>query len=108
MSKIVNKVMKKVVGLEKLTGTYKLTSGIYDKYLGTDIQGAKAAQAERQAQQDRINQENLNAQRNANIIGNQGTDNVVQVESGGTAADVAGTSDQKRKRAGSISSTLGI
>lgn len=108
MGKLVNKVLKKVVGLEKLTGTYKLTSGIFDKYLGTDIQGAKAEQERARQREAELNQQNLNAQLNANTIGSQGTDNVVQVEAGGSAADAATMSDSKRRRAGSISSTLGI
>lgn len=108
MSKVFNKVLKKAVGLEKLTGTYNITSGIYDKYLGTDIQGAKAAQARAKQREAELNQQSLNSQLNANIIGTQGTDNVVQVEAGGTAADAATMSDTKRKRTGSISSTLGI
>lgn len=108
MSKVVNKFMKKIVGLEKLTGTYKLTSGIYDKYLGTDIQGNKAAQADAQAREAALNQQALDAQQNQNIIGVQGTENIAQVEAGGSAADATMMGDTKKKRAGSISSTLGI
>ncbi|AZF94914.1 virion structural protein [Pectobacterium phage Phoria] len=108
MGKFVSKVMKKAVGLEKLTGTYKLTSGIYDKYLGTDIQGNKAAQADAQAREAELNQQALNSQQNANILGVQGTENIAQVEAGGSAADASTLSDTKKKRAGSISSTLGI
>ncbi|AZF94727.1 hypothetical protein [Pectobacterium phage Nobby_B2] len=108
MGKFVSKVMKKAVGLEKLTGTYKLTSGIYDKYLGTDIQGNKAAQAEAQDRERALNERALAAQQNQNIIGVQGTENIAQVEAGGSAADASTLSDTKKKRAGSISSTLGI
>lgn len=108
MGKFVSKVMKKVVGLEKLTGTYKLTSGIYDKYLGTDIQGNKAAQEDAKAREAQLNQQALDAQQNQNIIGVQGTENIAQVEAGGSAADATMMGDTKKKRAGSISSTLGI
>lgn len=108
MSKVFNKVLKKVVGLEKLTGTYKITSGIYDKYLGTDIQGAKAEAEQARKRQAELNQQTLNAQLNANTIGAQGTDNIVNVEAGGSAADAATMSDTKKRRAGTISSTLGI
>ncbi|QHJ80528.1 MAG: hypothetical protein [Bacteriophage sp.] len=108
MGKLVNKVLKKAVGLEKLTGTYKITSGIYDKYLGTDIQGAKAEAEKARQRQAELNQQTLNAQLNANTIGAQGTDNIVNVEAGGSAADAATMSDTKKRRAGTISSTLGI
>ena len=108
MGKFVSKLMKKVVGVEKLFGTYKLTSGIYDKYLGTDIQGNKAEQAKVKEHERELNQQALNAQQNQNVIGVQGTENIAQVEAGGSAADAAVMGDMKKKRSGSISSTLGI
>lgn len=108
---IINKVMKKVVGVEKIFGTNKLTGGIYDKYLGTDILGKKEAQ-EKQAAADRdANQRALNSQNNANVLDvNAQLDNVVQTDTGGSAAMSADAQDNdlKKRRAGSISSTLGI
>lgn len=108
MSKVVNKALKTVVGAEKIFGTDKLTGGIFDKYLGTDILGAKEEQARAKQREAELNQASLNAQQNANILGVQGADNVVQVEAGGSAADAATMSDNKKRRASTISSTLGI
>lgn len=109
MGGLVKKAMKKLVGAEKIFGTDKLTGGIYDKYLGTDILGAKEAQAKEKAKEAQRNQEALNAQLNSNVIGVTGVDNVAQVEAGGTAADAAdATSDLRKKRAGSISTSLGL
>lgn len=111
MGGIVNKVMKKVVGAERIFGTNKITGGIYDKYLGTDILGKKEAQ-EKQAAADRAaNQAALNAQNNQNVLDvNAQLDNVVQTDTGGSAALAADAQDNdlKKKRVGSISSTLGI
>lgn len=108
MGKFVSKVLKTTFGLaDKLTGT-KIGSGISDKFLGTDMQGHKAAQADAQAREAALNQEALNAQQNQNIIGVQGTENIAQVEAGGSAADATMMGGTKKKRAGSISSTLGI
>lgn len=108
MSKFINKALKATMKVEKLFGTDKLTSGIFDKYLGTDIQGNKAAQADAQAREAELNQQALNAQQNQNIIGVQGTENIAQVEAGGSATDATMMGGTKKKRAGSISSTLGI
>ena len=66
MGKFVSKVLKTTFGLaDKLTGT-KIGSGISDKFLGTDIQGNKAAQADAQAREAALNQKALNAQQNQN------------------------------------------
>ncbi|QHJ82321.1 MAG: hypothetical protein [Bacteriophage sp.] len=109
MGSVVNKVLKKAVGVEKLFGTNKITGGIYDKYLGTDILGKKAAQEKEAAEERARNQAALNAQNNANILAVNGTENVVQTDVGGTAAAAADTeSDMKKRRPGSISATLGI
>jgi len=108
MGKVVSKVLKKAVGAEKLFGTYKLTSGIYDKYLGTDIQGVKADQAAAKERERALNEQALQAQENQNIIGTTGTENIAQVEAGGTAADAASMDDTRKRRTGTISSTLGI
>lgn len=109
MGGLVQKTFKKLVQAEKIFGTDKLTGGIYDKYLGTDILGAKEAQRKAKEEEARRNQEALNAQLNSNIIGVSGTENVTQVEAGGTAADAdTTTSDAKKRRAGSISTTLGL
>lgn len=104
----INKVLKKTVGAEKLFGTNKLTGGILDQYLGTDILGKKE-QAEREATEQRdANQRALNAQNNANILDvNAQAENVVQTQAGGSA-DMAAASDTKRKRTGSIAATLGF
>lgn len=110
MGKLVNKVVKKAVGVEKLFGTDKITGNIYDKYLGTDILGNKAA-AERQAQADlAANRAALNQQNNANILdANSALDNTVQTDTGGSAAALdAAASDTKKKRSGSISTSLGF
>lgn len=103
MGKLVKKALK--VG-SKLTGG--LVGGISDNFLGTDVLGAKAAQERAQQREAEINQQALNTQLNANTIGAQGTDNIVNVEAGGSAADAATMSDSKKRRAGTISSTLGI
>lgn len=103
MGKVINKTLK--VG-SKLTGG--ILGNVSDNFLGTDIGGAKAAQKEAQRQEAEKNQAALNAQLNANTLGVQGADNVVQVEAGGSAADAATMSDNKKRRAGTISSTLGI
>lgn len=108
MGKLVKKALKTVVGVEKIFGTDKLTGGIFDKYLGTDILGTKAEQERAKQREAELNQNALNAQLNANTIGSQGTDNIVNVEAGGSAADAATMSDSKKRRAGTISSTLGI
>jgi len=109
MGGIVKKAMKKLVGVEKIFGTDKLTGGIYDKYLGTDILGAKEAQAKAKAEEAQRNQETLNAQLNSNIIGVAGTENVTQVEAGGSAIDAAAaTSDMRKKRSANISTSLGL
>ncbi|ANT45394.2 hypothetical protein BI050_gp37 [Pectobacterium phage PP90] len=108
MGKFINKALKATMKVEKLFGTDKLSGGILDKYLGTDLLGNKAAQAAAQAREAELNQQALNSQQNANIIGVQGTENIAQIEAGGSAADASTLSDTKKKRAGSISSTLGI
>ena len=110
MGKLVNKVLKKAVGVEKLFGTNKITGGFLDKYLGTDVLGGKAA-AEQQANADlAANKAALNQQNNANILdANSALDNTVQTDTGGSAAmSSAATSDTKKKRSGSISSSLGF
>lgn len=105
----INKVLKKTVGAEKLFGTNKLTGGILDQYLGTDILGKKE-QAEREATAQRdANQRALNSQNNANILDvNAQAENVVQTQAGGSADMAATASDTKRKRSGSIVATLGF
>lgn len=109
MGGLVQKTFKKLVQAEKIFGTDKLTGGIFDKYLGTDILGAKEAQRKAKEEEARRNQETLNSQLNSNVIGVAGTDNVAQVEAGGTAADAtATTTDLKKRRTGSISTTLGL
>lgn len=108
MGKLINKALKATMKVDKLFGMDKLSGGILDKYLGTDLLGHKAAQAAAQAREAELNQQALNSQQNANIIGVQGTENIAQVEAGGSAADAAMMGDTKKKRAGSISSTLGI
>lgn len=103
MGKIIKKTLK--VG-SKLTGG--ILGNVSDNFLGTDIGGAKAAQEKAQRLEAEKNQAALNAQLNANALGVQGADNVVQVEAGGSAADAATMSDNKKRRAVSVSSTLGI
>lgn len=103
MGKLIKKTLK--IG-SKLTGG--ILGNVSDNFLGTDIGGFKAAQEEAQRQEAEKNQATLNAQLNANTIGAQGTDNIVNVEAGGSAADAATMSDTKKRRAGTISSTLGI
>lgn len=103
MGKIIKKTLK--VG-SKLTGG--ILGNVSDNFLGTDIGGAKAAQKEAQRLEAEKNQAALNAQLNANALGVQGADNVVQVEAGGSAADAATISGNKKRRAVSVSSTLGI
>lgn len=107
---LINKVLKKTIGAEKLFGTNKLTGGILDQYLGTDVLGNKEAAA-RQAQQEAdANQRKLTQQNNANILDvNAQAENIVQTDAGGSAAalDVTGTSVKKR-RAGTISTSLGL
>ncbi len=108
--KSVSKAFKKISPIaDKLSlGATKIVDNALDKYAGTDIGGFKEAQARAKAEEAQRNQEALNSQLNANIIGSQGKDNIVQMEAGGSAADSATMSDSKRRRAGSISSTLGI
>lgn len=112
MGKFISKVMKQVVGLDKIVGVDKLTSGVLDNFLGTDLLGTKAAQADAQERERQLNEQALNsqmvAQQNANMLGVQGTDNVAQVVAGGSAADAALLNDTKKKRTNSISSALGI
>lgn len=110
MGSVVKKAMKKIVGVEKIFGTDKLTGGIYDKYLGTDILGKKEAQEKEAAAERARNQAALNSQNNANILSVNGTENVVQTDTGGTAAAVASGEDNdlKKRRTGGISSVLGI
>ena len=110
MSKVVNKVMRKVSPIaDKLSfGATKIVDNALDKYAGTDIGGFKEAQRIAKEAEAAQNQANLNSQLNANIIGSQGVDNVVQVEAGGSAADASMSTDSKKRRAGTISSTLGI
>ena len=103
MGKVINKTLK--VG-SKLTGG--ILGTVSDNFLGTDIGGFKAAQKEAQQQEAEKNQAALNAQLNANTLGVQGADNVVQVEAGGSAADASTMLDNKKRRAGTVSSTLGI
>lgn len=103
MGKIIKKTLK--VG-SKLTGG--ILGNVADNFLGTDIGGAKAAQEKAQRLEAEKNQAALNAQLNANALGVQGADNVVQVEAGGSAADAATMSNNKKRRAVSVSSTLGI
>lgn len=103
MGKIIKKTLK--VG-SKLTGG--ILGNVADNFLGTDIGGAKAAQEKAQRQEAEKNQAALNAQLNANALGVQGVDNIVQVEAGGSAADAATMSANKKRRAVNISSTLGI
>lgn len=107
MGKIIKKTLK--VG-SKLTGG--ILGNVSDNFLGTDIGGAKAAQEKAQRLEAEKNQAaldaQLNAQLNANALGVQGADNVVQVEAGGSAADAATMSANKKRRAVSVSSTLGI
>lgn len=111
MGSFVNKVLKKAVGVEKIFGTNKITGGILDKYLGTDVLGKKAAE-EQQAQADLdANKAALNQQNNANILDvNSALDNTVQTDAGGTAAAVDATTSNtlKKRTAGSISTTLGF
>ena len=110
MSKTISKAFKKISPIaDKLSfGATKIVDNALDKYAGTDIGGFKAAQEEAKAAEARRNQEALNSQLNANTLGVQGADNVVQVEAGGSAADAATMSDNKKRRASNISSTLGI
>lgn len=110
MSKTINKVFKAVSPIaSKLSfGATDIVTNVADKYLGTDIGGFRAAQEQAKAEETARNQAALNSQLNANILGVQGTDNIAQVEAGGSAADVALGADSKRRRAGTISSTLGI
>lgn len=110
MSKTIGKVFKAVSPIaNKLSfGATGIVDNALDKYAGMDIGGFKAAQAEAKAAEAQRNQEALNSQLNANTLGVQGADNVVQVEAGGSAADAATMSDNKKRRAVSISSTLGI
>lgn len=110
MSKGLGKVFKAVSPLaNKLSfGATGIVDNMLDKYAGMDIGGFKAAQEQAKADEARRNQEALNSQLNANTLGVQGTDNIVQVEAGGTAADAANGADNRRKRSGTISSTLGI
>lgn len=78
-----------------------------DQFLGTDFTGAKAAQGELDAANlARENQAQTFAQ---NMGVDLGTDNVAQVELGGTA-DAAGTGSRRKKRGagGNASSSLGI
>lgn len=107
MGKIIKKTLK--VG-SKLTGG--ILGNVSDNFLGTDIGGAKAKQEKAQRLEAEKNQAaldaQLNAQLNANALGVQGADNVVQVEAGGSAADAATMSNNKKRRAVSVSSTLGI
>lgn len=103
MGKIIKKTLK--VG-SKLTGG--ILGNVSDNFLGTDIGGAKAKQEKAQRLEAEKNQAALNAQLNANALGVQGADNVVQVEAGGSAADAATMSNNKKRRAVSVSSTLGI
>lgn len=103
MGKIIKKTLK--VG-SKLTGG--ILGNVSDNFLGTDIGGAKAAQEKAQRLEAEKNQAALDAQLNANALGVQGADNVVQVEAGGSAADAATMSANKKRRAVSVSSTLGI
>ena len=110
MGKIIKKTLK--VG-SKLTGG--ILGNVSDNFLGTDIGGAKAKQEKAQQQEAEKNQAALNAQLNANTLqlnantlGVQGVDNVVQVEAGGSAADADTMSNNKKRRASTISSTLGI
>jgi len=107
---IVNKVLKKAVGVEKIFGTNKLTGGILDKYVGTDILGNKAAAESKAREQADANQRSLNKQNNANILDvNAQAENVVQTDAGGSAAALDATGSQvKKKRAGSISTSLGF
>lgn len=110
MSNGISKVFKKVSPIAgKLSfGATGIVDNMLDKYAGMDIGGFKAAQEKAKAVESQRNQEALNSQLNANILGVQGADNVVQVEAGGSAADAATMSDNKKRRAGTISSTLGI
>jgi len=104
LGKIIGKVVKNVPVVGKTAG------GILDQYLGTDTLGNKAA-AERDAAAARdANQRKLTQQNNANILDvNSQAENIVQTDAGGSAAalDAAGTSVKKR-RAGSISTSLGL
>ena len=110
MSKVFNKALKVVSPIaNKLSfGATGLVDNVLDKYLGTDINGFRADQERAKAEETARNQAALNSQLNANILGVQGTDNIAQVEAGGSAADAALGADTKRRRAGTISSTLGI
>ncbi len=110
MSKTISKVFKAVSPIaNKLSlGATGIVDNVMDKYLGTDINGFRADQERAKAEETARNQAALNSQLNANILGVQGTDNIAQVEAGGSAADVALGTDGKRRRAGTISSTLGI
>lgn len=103
MGKIIKSALKVS---SKLTGG--IVGGVSDNFLGTDIGGFKAAQKEAQEQEAAKNQAALNSQLNANTIGAQGTDNIVNVEAGGSAADATTSTDTKKRRTGTISSTLGI
>lgn len=110
MGKIFSKALKAISPIaNKLSlGATGIVDNMLDKYAGTDIGGFKAAQQEAQDAEAKRNQDALNAQLNANTIGAQGTDNVVQVEAGGSAADATESTDAKKRRSGTISSTLGI
>ncbi|BAS69553.1 hypothetical protein [Pectobacterium phage PPWS1] len=110
MSKSINKFFKAVAPIHnKLSfGATGMVDNVLDKYLGTDINGFRAEQERAKADEIARNQASLNSQLNANILGVQGTDNIAQVEAGGSAADAASSVDNRRRRAGTISSTLGI
>lgn len=111
------KKVKKVVGkVKKFTekwdplgaGTLnQFVDPMADQWLGTDFTGAKAAQAEIDASNL---QREIQAQTFAqNMSIDLGSENVAQVDLGGTA-DAAGTGNRRKKRQGgsSASSSLGI
>lgn len=109
MGSFLPKALKKAVGAEKIFGTKQITGTIWDKYLGMDTLGKKA-EAEQKAKENLVAEKKvLNQQNNANILDvNAALDNVVQTDTGGTAAAVTAESDTKKKRTGSISTSLGF
>jgi hypothetical protein len=111
------KKVKKIIGkAKKFTEKWdplgagvlnEYADGLSDQFLGTDYSGAKQAQKDLDlANASREEQAQTFAQ---NMGVNLGTDNVAQVELGGTA-DMASTGNRRKKRAGtqSASSSLGI
>lgn len=109
VKKLVGKVKKFTEKWDPLgAGTLnQFVDPMADQWMGTDFTGAKAAQSELDASNlARETQAQTFAQ---NMSIDLGSENVAQVDLGGTA-DAAGTGNRRKKRQGgsSASSSLGI